>query len=668
MNKLHTWLLVTVSCAAAGATGPSATPPSIEVFAARARISDVGVSPDGRYLSLIEAQNGKAAVVVIERQGGPGRSMKVVMGEPDKFRLKWCGWATAVRLLCAYQAILEDHDVVYGITRLAAVNADGSNMLVLLQDSTDVQGQFEDRVIDWHPGPENTVLIEADEGASVDNGNAVSSGAVVIGMVGSYGAPAVFALNVLTGRLKPVQRARPPIRHWITDAHGEVRLGWGFVGTTESYYARLEGDNKWRRLEKFEVFSRESHSTPVAIDAGSSNKAYALGPSEGRQALWLIDLTDVESPKLMFSNPKVDVSGPILGIHGNLLGVSYETEFPQIEYIDPGARAAAEAVKKAVPGQFVAIRDSSENEKIYVVACWSDVDPLSYRVFSVDTGVVTSVGLPFPEIKAASLGTMRPISYPARDGTNIPGYLTLPPGGATAHLPLIVMPHGGPIARDGWDYFFLRQFLASRGYAVLQMNFRGSSGYGDDWFYAAHQDWGGLSYDDVLDGARWAIAQGTADPARVCIVGWSFGGYVALLGAQRNGDLFHCAVSIAGVSDLVLLIDDGYRWWDTGDAMRKQIGTDPAKLRRDSPRLHAADFNVPVLILGGDRDPVVPRKQSQVMDAALKQASKPHRYVLVHGADHSFSEESGRATLLKEIDAFLASHIGNAPAPPAPIP
>ncbi len=668
MNRIHCWILMTTACAAAGAAGPSAAPPSIEVFAARARISDVGVSPDGRYLSLIEAQNGKAAVVVIERQGGAGRSMKIVLGEPDKFRLKWCGWATAARLLCAYHSILEEHDVVYGVTRLVAVNADGGDMLVLLQDSNDVQGQFEDRVIDWHPGPDNTVLIEADEGIAIDNGNAVSSGAAIYGRVGSYGAPAVFALNVLTGRLKPVQRSRPPIRSWITDKHGEVRLGWGFAGTTESYYARLEGDNKWRRLAKFEEFSRESHYTPVAIDTASLNKAYALGPADGRQALWLVDLTDVELPKLLYSNPKVDVSGPIVGIHGNLLGVHYETEFPQIEYIDPSARGAAEAVRKAVPGQFVAIVDSSENEKIYVVACWSDVDPLSYRVFNVDSGVVTSVGLPYPEIKAASLGTMRPISFPARDGTSIPGYLTLPPGGVTAQLPLVVMPHGGPVARDSWQYFFLRQFLASRGYAVLQMNFRGSEGYGDNWFYAAHQDWGGLTYDDVVDGARWAIAQGTADPARVCIVGWSFGGYIALLGAQRNGDIFHCAVSIAGVSDLALLIDDGYRWWDAGDVMRKQIGTDPVKLRRDSPRLHAADFSVPVLILDGDQDPVVTRRQSQVMDAALKQANKPHRFVLVHGADHSFTEESGRATLLREVEGFLASHIGTAPAPPASTP
>src|ERR1700688_500299 len=287
--------------------------------------------------------------------------MQVVLGEPDKFRLEWCEWATATRLLCAYQAILEEHDVVYGITRLVAVDADGGNMRVLLQNSDEVQGQFEDRVINWHPGPPNTVLIEADEGIGVSDPTAASSGAVTIGSVGTFDAQAVFALDVLTGRLNVVQRARPPITHWATDAHGEVRLGWGFSKPSESYYARLEGDNKWRGLAKFEEFSRAAHYTPVAIDAGNPNKAYALGPADGRQALWLIDMTDVDPPNLLFAHPRVDVSGQIIGNRGNLLGVSYETEFPQLEYIDSAARAAAAAVQKTVPGQYVAISSSTED-------------------------------------------------------------------------------------------------------------------------------------------------------------------------------------------------------------------------------------------------------------------------------------------------------------------
>lgn len=189
------------------------------------------------------------------------------------------------------------------------------------------------------------------------------------------------------------------------------------------------------------------------------------------------------------------------------------------------------------------------------------------------------------------------------------------------------------------------------------MNFRGSSGYGSDWFFAAHQDWGGLTYDDVVDGARWAVQQGITDSERVCIVGWSFGGYLALLGAQRNPDLFHCAVDIAGVSDLLMLIDEGYQWIGGPEGRKRQIGADTEKLKRDSPRLHAADLKVPLLIVQGKKDYQVPFEQSETLDAALNRAVKPHHFVVVPDADHQFSDVKDRATLLREIETFLGENL-----------
>jgi dipeptidyl aminopeptidase/acylaminoacyl peptidase len=310
------------------------------------------------------------------------------------------------------------------------------------------------------------------------------------------------------------------------------------------------------------------------------------------------------------------------------------------------------------------IHGSSRDGKVYVIRSFSDVDAPSFLILDTSTHTATTLSAAYPGRDVTALAPMRSISYAARDGTPIPGYLSTPPGVPATHLPLIVMPHGGPIARDTWSYFFLREFLVSRGYAVLQMNFRGSSGYGQDWFFAAHQDWGGLTYDDVVDGARWAIKQGIADPERVCIVGWSFGGYLALVGAQRNADLFRCSVDIAGVSDLGLLIDEGYHWLNSG-VIKQQIGTDSDKLKRDSPRLHAADFNVPLLILHGTMDAQVPFAQSDAMDTALKHAAKPHRFVVFPDADHQFSAEKDRVTLLQEIAAFLNDHLAVA-APQVP--
>jgi dienelactone hydrolase len=637
-------------------TAGAGTAPSIEEFAARSNIEDVTISPDGRYLAVIQTHDGRAAVVVIDRSSTAASQRQVVMGEPDHFRMTWCRWATDTRLLCSFRG-MNKHNFVYAVTRLAGVDADGKNMHVLVQGNDSAQGQYQDRIINWNPGPKDTVLIEADEGLSESQ---IASGAHVYGNVGTHAEPAVFELNVVTGGLHMRQPARAPIRHWIADKHGQVRLGWGFSGTTISYIARLDGDSEWRRLNKFEVFTRDNHFDPIAISGEEANKAYAYGPSDGRKALWLIDLTDKEDPSLVFGHPAVDVGRPSIARDGRLLGVYYDTGYPMMYHTDERTEALNKSIKELVPGRFSSFRESTRDENVFVVRSYSDLDPPSFRVLDVGRHAMLSLESAYPDRDLSTLAPMRSISYPARDGTPIPAYLSTPHGKA-ADLPLIVMPHGGPIARDSWGYFFLREFLVSRGYAVLQMNFRGSSGYGDDWFFAAHQDWGGLTYDDVVDGAKWAVQQKIADPRRVCIVGWSFGGYLALLGAQRNADLFRCSVDIAGVSDLGLLIDEGHNWLSS-ESIKKQIGTDAAKLKLNSPRQHAAEFDVPLLMLHGDSDAQVPFEQSEDMHSALKRAGKAHRFVAVPDADHQFSAEKDRVTMLREIEAFLAEHLGVAAA------
>src|SRR5450631_2087913 len=246
---------------ASSITAAAGTAPSIEEFASRSRIEDVTISPDGRYLAVIQTQNGRAAAVVVDRTSTGTSQRQVVMGEPDQFRMTWCRWATNTRLLCSFLG-MNKHNFVYAVTRLAAVDADGKNMHVLVQGDLSAQGHFQDRIISWNPGPKDTVLIEADEGLSQSQ---ISSGAHVYGNVGTHALPAVFELNVVTGGLKMRQPSRAPIRHWIVDKRGQVRLGWGFSGTTISCYARLDGDSEWRRLTKFEVFTRDNHFDPIAI-------------------------------------------------------------------------------------------------------------------------------------------------------------------------------------------------------------------------------------------------------------------------------------------------------------------------------------------------------------------------------------------------------------------
>jgi dipeptidyl aminopeptidase/acylaminoacyl peptidase len=643
--------LTCIASAFATTPDPGANPPSIEEFAARPLVESAAISPDGRYLALIQTRDGRGFVAVVDRTA-PGSTKKAVLAEPEHFVISWCRWATNTRLLCSLRAMVKEQ-FVYGISRLVAVDFDGKHLQVLVQNSRDAQGQFQDRIVSWNPGPPDTVLIEADEGLSAEQ---QSHNAIVYGNVGTHALPAVFELNVNTGRMMLRQHAREPIRHWIADNHGKVRIGYGFAGTTVSYIAR-NGDEEWRRLEKFEVFSHDKHFDPIALSPDDPNKAYAYGPYEGRRALWLIDLTDKEDPTPVFVHPSVDVGSSLIADDGRLLGVRYDTGYPLIYWVDDHARSVVEAIQAINPGKFNTIAGATRDEKLYLIRSDSDLEPSSYLLLDTGTHTAKRLGTAYPGRDMSALAPLHTASYPARDGTPITGYLSTPPGAAAKNLPLIVMPHGGPIGRDYWGYFFLREYLVSRGYAVLQMNFRGSGGFGEDWYWAAHQDWGGVTYNDVVDGARWAIAQGIADPARVCIVGWSFGGYVALLGAQRNADLFHCAVDIAGPSDLSLLINESSRFAFGSKSVERQIGTDPEKLKQDSPRRHAAEFNVPLLILQGTLDAQVQYEQSADMDAALTRANKPHRFVKVEEADHQFSGEQQRGILLHEIDAFLAEHL-----------
>ncbi len=217
-------------------------------------------------------------------------------------------------------------------------------------------------------------------------------------------------------------------------------------------------------------------------------------------------------------------------------------------------------------------------------------------------------------------------------------------------------------ARDHWEFDPLRLFLASRGYAVLQVNFRGSSGFGSKWMMDAHQDWGGLSYSDITDGARWVVSQGIADPAHMCILGWSFGGYAALVGAVRNSDLYRCVVSIAGVSDLSLLEAQTSNFVN-GAIVREQIGTQRQKLKDDSPQRHADSVNMPVLLIHGDMDSQSNVEQSVAMDRELTHAHKKHELVIIKDGWHALSLESERTKLLTTIERFLTENLG--PGAPA---
>ncbi|MFM2289994.1 MAG: hypothetical protein RL684_3137 [Pseudomonadota bacterium] len=640
-------LLSLLAAAGVAMSAQAAALPPIELLAARPAVIDASLSPDGHFIALVRAQAGKAALVLYDRRA---RTNQVLMGEPDAFRLQYCHWVSNQRIVCAYISFDNRGDHAFVRTRLVGIDIDGKNMRPLAQGSGAVRGEVLTNIVAWHTNQPETILFQADQGVGQE---AEDTGAVTFGAQGTYAVPAVFELDTRNDRVRLRQPGRAPILRWVADSEGEVRLGRGFEGTQYSYYARLAGEKDWRRLARVEAYAKQDGFEPVAIKKSDPNKAYATTYTNGRQAVWLVDLADKADPELLYSHELVDVRAPLFDRQHDLIGFRYDTDLPHLYYTDADYAGASAAIEAALPGRFVQVYDRSDDGQTFMAIAESDRSAASYYIYDLPTHKIISLGLPYPGIEPDSLAPMKPISFAARDGKVIPAYITLPAGAVAGKLPLVVMPHGGPEARDSWGYDFLRHYLSTRGYAVLQVNFRGSDGYGWDWLMAAHQDWGGLSYDDVVDGVRWAIQQGIADPAHVGIVGWSFGGYIAEVGAQRDPGLFKCSVSVAGVSDLSRQVDSWY-WSVAYRMVQAQIGTDKAKLQRDSPLQHAEDFKVPILLVHGDDDTQVDYEQSRLLDKALSRAGKPHRFVTIKGGDHSLLHaESDRVTLLHELDDFM---------------
>jgi len=639
----------------------AAETPVLEDFMAGLRVRDVAISPDARYLSMIATQDGHTAVLILDRTRDKVPRPLLSAQDKEKYTPEWCGWANATRLLCGFRAIDSFRSKYYKFTRLLAINADGSNLIQITNRLSVTGGQFEDSVLDWTPEDPDTVLLEVNEGAesSMPGGNVSVAG----GFADGY--PEIYAVNVNTGQRKVAQRERAPIEHFVTDGHGKARLGIGYKHDEILYYGRLEGQDGWRELKRVKAMESDEDITPVAAIA-NSNFAYATGSDHGRLALLKIDLTDATDPVVVFSHPDVDVAAPLFTRDGRLIGVSYHTERPESYFFDPQVAAAYGALRKALPGKTISIADMTPDGKAFVVHAERDTEAGTYYVLSLNgrESRLDAVAAVAPGLAGKALAPMRSVLIPARDGASVPGYITLPVHPpAKGNPPLVVMPHGGPRARDTWGYEPWVQFLASRGYAVLQLEFRGSSGYGSAWFRAGFRDWGGVPYNDVLDATKWATAQGYGDPQRTCIVGASYGGYISLLAATRNAEkIFRCAVSISGVSDLAELRADNrfFRHWEIANA---SLESDVRKLRADSPRLHAADVNIPVLMVHGELDYTVEVDQTQMMDTALTRADKAHETVYVEGTDHYFQEDPARRKVLQAIADFLGRQIGVAAAP-----
>ncbi len=636
--------------APAAQTGPIVlTPPQAAiVFGAREQLLGASLSPDGTKAAFITPGTAQSSVLqIIDLATGTPSVASSVDGKP--LTLSSCGWVSNTRLVCQYYGVSDRSGDLRGFTRLAAFNTDGSAVQSLgsLERNAYYLQSSDGYVVDWRDGTSNKLLLgRTYVPQRATNAHATSN---VVGL-------GVDLIDTETAKVVHVETAEPRALIFIGDGLGNIRIR----ATDESaegsywrgditYWYRLTGNKQWKPFSKYNSGTREG-MRPIAVDP-TLNVAYALQKADGRMALYRVSLDGSLKTELAYAHPSVDVDNVItVGRRGHVVAASFSTDRAQAVFFDKEYAALVGKIKGALPRlPLIQILDSSADEKKHLIMASSDVDPGRYYFFDAEAKRLTELGPVRPPLARVALGRVKAITYPASDGTMIPGYLTLPPGASGKNLPAIVMPHGGPSSRDEWGFDWLAQYFVNRGYAVLQPNFRGSAGYGDAWFKEnGFKSWR-TAIGDVNDAGRWMTKEGIADPSKLAIVGWSYGGYAALQANVVDPDLFKAVVAIAPVTDLAQLRSDMTVY---DKANRDFIGDGP-HLIEGSPARAAAKFKAPVLIFHGDHDVNVDVDHAKLMDKRLREAGKSSQLVIYPAIDHQLRDATVRADMLGKADAFL---------------
>lgn len=629
-------------------------------FGIRQSILDISLSPSGKRIAFVGSGPAHSETLNVIDLDGDWEVKSIFSVTEVNSDLVSCEWATDERLVCRLYFIDHSQGQLLGFTRVIALDADGSNPVLLTSRSSS-------RSLGLRQNGGNLVALDSSEGEGriLMTRQAVEERSVGTRFANTKNGLGVESIDVESGRSRTVEAPDPAAAGYLADEDGRIRMlvrqpdegSTGYTGNRLIFFYRdLEGD-EWHKLSEVEINSQSRVGLyPLAVDS-SRNVAYAFDDIGGYDALVEVPLDGVGKGRVLLARNDVDVDYLVrIGRQRRVIGVSYATEKRAVEYFDPAIAALARGLSKALPGTpLIDIVGASSDETRLLIIASSDTDAGTVYLLDRETNELNEI-LPVRRfLEGRAMGKVVPISYPARDGTQIPGYLTLPPGSDGKGLPAIVLPHGGPSARDEWGFDWLVQFFVARGYAVLQPNYRGSAGYGEAWFGKnGFQAWP-TAIGDVNDAGLWLVSQGIASADQLAIVGWSYGGYAALQAQVLDPDLFRAVVAIAPVTDL-LEMREYARGYTNSRLVSAFLGEGP-HLTTGSPARHADAFHAPVLLFHGTLDQNVNVQQSRIMEDRLKRAGKAVEYVEYEDLAHSLSDSKVRTDMLVRIDKFLGSQL-----------
>ncbi|CAN5756798.1 S9 family peptidase [soil metagenome] len=473
----------------------------------------------------------------------------------------------------------------------------------------------------------------------------------------------LYKVKISTGEKTLVRENNDRIAGFVFDNADKMRLAIRNPPSGDTEILSLDGD-----APKL-VYSCNVFETCAPVRFSKDNKRVYMETNKGNRDLSQLVLFDPATGKEEFveQDPKkrVDFGNAIFSeVSKELVGTTYQDAKTDVYWKDKNFKADYDFLKKKLGDRDINFGSSTKDENLWIVSSFSDVDPGTTWLFNRKTKNLTSLYQSREKLDRKALSEMKPITYKSSDGLEIPAYLTLPKGVTAKNLPLVVFPHGGPWARDGWGYSTFPQFLANRGYAVLQINFRGSTGYGKKFLDAGNKQWGDLMQDDITWGVKHLVAEGIADPKRVGIMGGSYGGYATLAGVTYTPDLYAAAVAIVAPSNLITLLEAIPPYWEGFRKTFYERMGDPnteegkAQLMRQSPLTHAGKIKTPLLVVQGANDPRVNKRESDQIVIALRDRNYPVEYLVADDEGHGFARPVNNLAMVATAEKFLAKHLG----------
>jgi len=650
MKSITHWLLAVVGvCTPLISVGDSL----YETFGTIPDTSQVEISPDGNTVATLQKINGEIGVAFYDVSGGGAPPKATLVGSQKARQLTWASNDHVILLVSRTETVpSRRRDDTYELFRWAALSRKGAKPTYLFSGDRDFYNTTgSGSLLSIDPQHPNTILMTHHDPSN------------------DFNDPSrfqfnVYSVNLKNGKEKRVYRGTRRTTLWTVSGDGNTAFRVD-VGSDDGQYKVFSHERGSKKSKEFAVIDSSNTSHVSTLPRGQ----YGVGTwfvlsrqNTDTLGLWPLDLESGEIGEPIFHHTSYDLSSYILDDYDNsLIGASYIADFEEFEYFDEQLASLQKLLEKTFQDGHPGISSfSADRTKAAIRVSYAD-KPESFYLYDGTSGQLKQVGSAYKDLKALSISTRKPFDYVASDDVTIPGYLTLPASADGKPLPLIVMPHGGPDARDQNDFDWWAGFYAYNGYAVYQPNFRGSTGYGYEYRTSGFNEWGARMQEDVTEGALQLVADGIVDADRICIVGASYGGYAALAGVTLTPDVYACAVSVNGVSDLMQMLGDEEQYDGASSHWRSRIGNryeDSDAITLVTPIDNVAAITAPVMLIHGKDDTVVLYSQSRAMAKALRDHNKSVDFVTLEGEDHWLSSSATRQKMLHDSLAFIEKQIG----------